>query len=187
MEKLQSKNQFINIVQTAVVNRYCMKLYCTTCISNEYRTMLKTVGKTSEESINILTKALSEIDPNELIVIPNWSDALLIAYYDLPFIVRPLILDSWITISDQSITFTDYVTYYIVRHFPKESDVWKNWISASIKLANDNEFLSESLTESLLWCISNKIDEYPNFTKYCKTVAGHSKKVKTALRKSCSI
>ena len=179
----QSKNDFINIVQTAVEKKYCITMGCTTCISHEYRTMLKNIGDTTEESIVKLTKALSDIDPQELRFVPEWRDALRIAYFDLPFIVRPEILDDWIKVLDRSIDFTDYVTYYIIRYTSNKNDEWKNWIKSSIKLAKNKEH--ESLTESLLWCISNKINDYPDFFDYCIEYATNSKKVRTALRKSC--
>lgn len=179
----QSENEFIKIVQTAVEKRYCITMGCTTCISHEYRTMLMEMGETKEESILKLTKALSDIDPQELRFVPEWRNAIRIAYFDLPFYVRPGILESWIKVLDRSIDFTDYVTYYIIRYSSDENDEWKNWIKTSIEIAIIKEH--ESLAESLLWCIANKINDYPDFFEYCKEVAVNSKKVRTALRKSC--
>jgi|TARA_B100001971_G_scaffold185118_1_gene184205 Fe2+ transport system protein FeoA len=178
-----SSNDFINIVRTAVENRYCITMGCTTCISHEYRTMLMEMGETTEESIIKLTKALSGIDPQELRFVSEWRDALRIAYFDLPFYVRSGILESWIKVLDRSIDFTDYVTYYIIRYSSNENDEWKNWIKSSIELAKKEEH--ESLTESLIWCISRKINDYPEFFEYCKEYAANSKKVKVALRKAC--
>ena len=63
------------------------------------------------------------------------------------------------------------------------NDEWKNWIKSSIELAKKEEH--ESLTESLIWCISRKINDYPEFFEYCKEYAANSKKVKVALRKAC--
>ena len=91
------------------------------------------------------------------------------------------IMVNWLDIMDESIIFTDYVTYYIVRGLSKDSQLWIDWIDKGIVIAQNTKH--ESFIESLVWTISDRINDYSEFQKYCIKFADDSKKLIEAIPK----
>ena len=178
------KNEFIVAIEEAISKGYCMKVFCTTCGSGEFRKMLADIDKDSPVNPK-LEIALSQIKPQELIKFEDWNDALKIALYDISNLHVDEIIVNWLDIMDESIIFTDYVTYYIVRGLSNDTQLWIDWINKGIAIAQNTK--NVSFSESLVWTISYKMNDYPEFQNYCISLANDSKKLKIALRKSCGI
>ena len=177
-------NEFIKAVKEACNKGYCIKMFCTTCGSREFRQMLQDIDKNNNDNKG-LENALARIHPQELTLLKNWDDALRIALYDISYSHLEGILFNWLNIMDQSIRFTDYVTYYIVKNLSKDNQLWIAWVNKGIVIAQNTEH--ESFIESLVWTISDRMNDYSEFQKYCIKFADDSKKLQIALRKSCGI
>ena len=76
-----TNNIFVNAVQTAAARRWCMRPGCTTCGATEYRAALARVAGPLG---GLLCDALCDLDPADLMVIPEWDGALQIAMRHLP-------------------------------------------------------------------------------------------------------
>jgi hypothetical protein len=177
-------NEFIKAVKEACNKGYCIKMFCTTCGCREFRQMLQDIDKNSLTNEK-LANALSQIEPQELTKLKNWGDALRIALADIFNLHIAEIMVNWLDIMDESIIFTDYVTYYIVRGLSKDSQLWIDWIDKGIVIAQNTKH--ESFIESLVWTISDRMNDYSEFQIYCIKFANDSKKLQIALRKSCGI
>ena len=164
-------------------HNWCMKFFCTTCGSKEYRDKLKELAGPLGGP---LANALSDIDINELSAIPNWQDGLLIAINDLPMSIQVEgILKAWLPEIACNIRFADYILFKLVKYLPRNNETKTDWINSCIDVAiNKNDF---SLTESLVLVLGEDAKEYSELIATAKKFAKSSSQMKRVLRNACNI
>lgn len=169
-------NKFSEIVQKAQKLGWCTIPYCTTCgnleIRNEFR-------KISEDGGFELSNQLAQLSPSEIVNLPNWEDYIRLAFIEilLPG-PKEKILEAWILKLDEEIYFADVVLFYIIRSFPLEMTITKDWINKCILLAIN--FKNESLIESLIWSLKKNVSDYPSLKDIAMNMTA-SVKIKKAL------
>ena len=72
-----------------------------------------------------------------------------------------------------------------MRIISKDNQLWIAWVNKGIVIAQNTKH--ESFIESLVWTISDRMNDYSEFQMYCIKFADDSKKLQIALRKSCGI
>lgn len=177
-------NPLIDIMKEGNERQWCMRYHCTTCGAREYREKLKELGGPLGGP---LADALSQIDIQELVAIPDWENGLLIAITDLPMMSMHVekMLKAWIPQIPGNIYFADHILFYLVKYLPGGSRIKTDWINSSIAAAVETK--DSSLTESLLFVLGNQAEDHSELITIAKEVAGYSPKVKRALRKKCNI
>jgi len=177
-------NAFIEILKKANEQKWCVKQFCTTCGSRQFRDELQKLG---EELGGPLADALSELVPRELMEIENWEDALFIAIYDLPirgFVVEDL-LKNWLSKLNENIYFADVILYKIVKLLPNTNEMRKEWIEKCIKLALEKKHFS--LTESLILVLGRDGLNYAPLIEQAKEFAKTSEQMKRVLLNACNL
>lgn len=176
-------NPLIDIIKKAREQKWCTTPYCTTCGSREYRNSLKDLAGSLGGG---LANALAEINPHELISIPDWQDALRVAIIDLPISLQVEgVLKSWLPKITDNIFFADFALYKIVRYLPPDNEIRNKWIELCMSMAlNTKNF---SLIESLLLVLRHKALDHPDIiliaTEYAKTSA----QMRRALHNACNL
>ncbi len=173
---MHPENSFISLVKKANENNWCIRFFCTTCGAHDFRNALKDIGNPLGGG---LVKALKEINPGQLMELNNWKDALLIAVFDLPFMVqREEVLKEWIPVSTNNLNFTDYIVFKVVGLLPRNNKTRQQWIRKCIDIAVDTRDFS--LTESLILVLRDEAKKYPRLleiaNEYAKT-SGQMKRV----------
>ena len=142
-------NVFVRLVLESKRKRWCVKPYCTTCGCREFRNRLEELTSDGGE---VLTDALSNLTPQQIISLPNWEDcvSLGLAYLSLPG-QHERLLQAWIRNLDGNTRFADEILFYFVRRLPFRREVGSTWTSECVKLAMSEH--DELLVESLLWTL----------------------------------
>jgi hypothetical protein len=174
-------NPLLNIIRKAYERKWCTEPYCTTCGGREYRDALNELAGPLGGS---LANALEEINPQDLISIPNWQDALLIAIFDVPFSPQlEGVLQAWLPKIPNNIFFADFVLYKIVRHLPTDNEMKNKWIESCVSIVLDtNNF---SLIESIILVLRKDALNYPNLIAIAEEQAKTSAQMRKVLRNAC--
>ena len=177
-------NPFIDIIKTARRNKWCTDPECTLCGAHEYRLALEQLEK---KSAGGLGKDLADLSPSELIKVCGWNYLLLFAVKELPLRQIRLegILEAWLPKFDEEMAFSDFVLYEIIRYFPEESYIRKEWINKSIASAKDSK--NFSLVESLLLVLKKDSFEHPDIMRIAMEYAKSSTQMRRVLRSACGI
>ena len=173
-------NHFLETLRRAKQEKWCVRLGCTTCGSTDFRSTLHKIGA------GPLADALANMNLDELVSLPDWDDALLIAMVDLPLpgqIEYPL--EFWLPRAEENIRFFDVVLYRLVRHLSKDSRVRALWITKGIALSVQS--MDFSLVESLLLTLRDEAVQHAELVRVGKLYAAQSKQMRRVLRNACSI
>ena len=120
-------NPLLEVVQTARERNWCTKPRCTTCGAREYRQAL---AELSGPLGGGLVNALADLEPCDLVGIPDWQDPLLVAVMALPFRGQVHeVLGAWLPHLAENIAFADFVLYRIVRWITPANPVRSRWIA----------------------------------------------------------
>lgn len=165
---------FVGIVQRASQLGWCTRPYCTTCGNREVQAELR---KVAGEAGFELAEQLSGLSTSEIVSLPNWDDCIRLAFFE---IILPgpqeRVLESWLHNLDKEVYFADVVLFYIVRSLPFGQTIGARWIEKCISLALDTR--NESLTESLLWTLRGKVNNYPALHNLAKQMTSSPKVAK---------
>ena len=162
----------------AAVERWCVRPYCTTCGSTEFR---RALGELGGPLGGPLTDALCALQPPDVMWFPDWPDALEVALRDLPLGVE-VVLGTWLGRVGQVVRFDDVVLYRIVRHLRENSDLRTRWVETLVPVATKlNDF---SLIESLILTLRGHASSYPSLVAAATALAEGSNQVGRVLRNS---
>jgi hypothetical protein len=176
-------NAFIETIRTANDQKWCTKVYCTTCGAHDYRKALQKLGG---ELGGGLANVLAELNPSELTKEHGWQDALLLTIHDLPLSLQlRSVLKSWLPKIHEDVDFSDFVLFKIIRNMPGENDVKKEWIARCIMLVQGTKDFS--LTESLLLVLKKESLKYPVLMKIAIDHAESSRQMRRVLQNVCGI
>ena len=176
-------NPFIQVVQQAYEQRWCVKMYCTTCGATEYRSALQEVGG---ELGGPLCDALSEVGTAELVAIPNWVDALVLAMMSLPLPDQMVsVLEAWLGQQHLSVRFVDVVLFKVVRRLPDSYRIKDEWINKGKTLAIETRDFS--LTETLLLLLRDKVTECVEILDIAQSHAILSSQMRRVIRNVCGL
>jgi len=182
MPELQ-KNLFLQILCKATENKWCVKLYCTTCGAMDFRSALQDLGG---ELGGPLADALADVDLDELTSMPNWEDAIQIAVRDLPLPGQATaLLESWLERAHQNLRFFDFVLYRLVRYLPVDHPVRLTWIAKGVSIAEETHDFS--LIESLILTLRNNAPQYSQLMSLAIVFAKESKQMRRVLRNVCNV
>lgn len=169
-------NIFIEIVHKAEQNNWCTIPYCTTCGNTEIRNELRNIaGLGGSELANML----SEIAPSEIMKLPNWTDCIRLSFFEITYPGhQEKVLNSWLINLENQVYFADPILFYVVRTLPFGLSVGKNWVVKCVSMATETK--NESLVESLIWTLKEKIREYPDLLHLAQQLTS-SQKIRNAL------
>lgn len=144
-------NRFLNILESAKDNKWCMNLYCTTCGATEFRSAMKQLG-------HGLADELASLDLSALEEMPDWVETLRLALDDIRMAeLMDRILTAWLPQLDRHIRLADLVLFHYVRcgaiNAPMSVDVLQQWREKCVDLAVQTG--NESLIESLICTVGN--------------------------------
>lgn len=174
-------NRFLNILQSAKDNKWCMNLYCTTCGATEFRSAMKQLG-------DGLADELARLDLSALVEMPGWDETLRLALDDIRKAeLMDRILTAWLPQLDRHIRLADVILFHYVRrgaiYAPMSVDVLQQWREKCIDLAVQTG--NESLAESLICTVGN-YKNYPALDAVVRELAGRGfQRVVVALRRQC--
>lgn len=140
---------FVDLLVKAEKKRWCVRPFCTTCGSRDFRTRLAEIESLAED--------LRKTHPSELLEHRSWSDALRITADDFRFMDWDSILQSWLLESGDNINFLDHVFFYLIANIPCKSETREKWVNVCIAtaLGSKNPSLLESLIRVLDATASN--------------------------------
>jgi hypothetical protein len=163
--------------------RWCTKPYCTTCGAIDYRKSLKNLAGPLGEG---LANALADINPQDLISIPDWQDAILVAVIDLPIASQVEgVLKVWLPKITDNTFFADFVLYKIVRNLPANNETRNRWIESCMALALSTR--NFSLTESLILVLRHNALNYPDLIAIASEYAKTSAQMRRVLLNVCNL
>ena len=176
-------NPLYDIIRKAHEQKMCMKPYCTTCGTHEYRNLLKDLAGPLGGG---LANALADIKPQDLISIPNWQDALLVAIIDLPISMQVEgVLKAWLPNTTDNIFFADFVVYEIVRNLSIDNETKNRWIKHCMTMAlNTKDF---SLVESLILVLRQDALNHSELIAIAKEYANTSAQMRRVLLNACNL
>lgn len=131
---------FVDLLVKAKKEQWCVRPFCTTCGSRDFRTHLAEIESLAED--------LLKTHPLELLVHPSWSRALRIAAYDFRLMDWDSILQSWLSKAGGNINFLDHVFFYLIENVLCKSETREKWANVCIETALDSK--DPSLLESLI-------------------------------------
>jgi len=176
-------NQFLEIVDMAFKNHWCVNPFCTTCGTMDFRNALRDLNNSDRSN---LVETLSTVDIHELNRFPNWDNAIRIA---LGEIKKPsdmdTVLRSWLPHLDSNVALADIVLFYFVRRgalfAPMSIEVLYEWRVACISLAL--KIKDESLLESLVYTLGSEIQNYKDLWYLIEGISDKSQRIKLALQR----
>ncbi len=176
----KNNNPLHEIIRKAHEQNWCVTPYCTTCGAHEYRTALKELSGPLGGG---LEDALSDIDLQEISLLPNWQDALIIAITDLPLLQQAEdVLEAWLPKISDHVALADLILYKIVRYMRKDNATRNNWIKRCIDIAiNSRNF---SLIESLLLVLRREAWNHRKLIAIAKEYSYSSAQMDRVLRNS---
>ncbi len=126
-------NRFLNILEIARDNKWCMNLYCTTCGATEFRAAMKQLG-------DGLADELASLDLSALTEMPNWDEMLRLVLDDFRKAdLMDRVLTAWLPQLDRHIWVADLILFYYVRrgsiNAPMSIEVLQRWRDKCIDLA----------------------------------------------------
>lgn len=142
----------------------------------DFRNSLKEI---SENDSSKLVEILSELNIEKFTKIQNWGDCLRLAFYDLRFpFLQTEILSNWLPILNDNIHFADWILFYFARYLSENNETRKAWISKCIEVAVKSQ--DESLTESLIWTLRSKIENFDGLFESIEGLKTYSPKINRA-------
>jgi len=144
-------NRFLNILESARDNKWCMNLYCTTCGATEFRSAMKQLG-------DGLADELASLDLSVLTEIPNWDETIRLVLDDIRKTeLMDRVLTAWLPQVDRNIRVADVILFYYVRrgaiNAPMSLEVLQQWRTKCVELAVRTQ--DESLIESLIYTLGD--------------------------------
>ncbi len=169
---------FPEIVTQAATNRWCVRPWCTTCANHDFRRALESLDDGTGER---LTSELSSMSLADYVTIPDWDDAVRVAFLRLPWPgQRERILDAWLAQPDAPVRLIDVAFYHIVRHYG-DGELRRRWITTCIDRALATR--NGSLTESLLWILGPGISSEPRLLELALQLADSYPPIRKPLKK----
>ena len=171
-------NRFLNILESARDNKWCMSLYCTTCGATEFRLAMKHLG-------DGLADELASLDLSALTEMPNWDETLRLVLDDIRKAeLMDRVLTAWLPQLARHIRVADLILFYYVRrgaiNAPMSIDVLQRWREKCVDLAVQTA--NESLVESLIYTLGD-YRKYPELDVVVgDLMARGSRRVEAALR-----
>lgn len=172
---------FIELIETAIKNRWCTSPYCTTCGCYEFRKALMDISE--RDFCGTLIDDLCSLDVVELTSYPIWLNCLRLYTHTIQFPGQyPIFLRAWLPQMERSVRFADGVLYHVVRKLQEDFPEKRSWIEKCIDLALRTT--DHSLIESLLLCLKGNVSEHPKLIRLAEKIAVVDKKVAKVLAKT---
>lgn len=170
---------FPDTVRQAAASRWCVRPWCTTCANHDFRRAIELLDDGTGEP---LSRELSSMRLADYITIPDWDDALRVAFLGLRWPgQRERVLDVWLAQSEAPIRFLDVVLYHIVPQVG-DSALRRRWIAACVERAISTH--DGSLIESLLWILGAEVASQPRLFELALEVAQSYPPIRKPLLKS---
>ncbi|TVL96557.1 MAG: hypothetical protein CV087_23680 [Candidatus Brocadia sp. WS118] len=169
------KNYFLEVLNDAVLNKWCVQPWCTTCGASDFRTAVAAISDIQSD--------LENVDLRQLISYRQWCNALRITAADRMFTINwGRILSLWLPYAREHIDFADHILYYLVNNVPCEGRIRDEWVAACVELAVLNEHVS--LLESLVRILGENSGKYPELIPTALKQISCSTRLKNALIKA---
>ncbi len=170
-------NPFVSIVAEASTKNWCVKRYCTTCGSREYRVAL---AQLAGPLGGPLCDALCALSPDELTRLSRWDEALEVAIRDLPLGTQvETVLNAWLPQVGLKPGFDDVVLFRIVRSLRQGNPIRENWVRAAIPGAVNTK--NHSLIETLVLVLGSGATAFPELIAAASELATNSKQMSRVL------
>ena len=171
-------NPFVSIVAEASAKNWCVRPYCTTCGSREYRAAL---AQLAGPLGGPLCDALCTLSPDELTRFPRWDEALEVAIGDIPLGLQvEAVLNAWLPRVGLRPEFDDVVLFRIVRSLSDGSPTRRNWVRAAVPGAVKTK--NHSLIETLVLVLGPGANRFPELITVASELAIESKQMSRVLR-----
>jgi hypothetical protein len=176
-------NLFMNVLETAHKKNWCVRTFCTTCGSSDFRGALKDlVGNDGRQ----LVESLASLELRDLLKYPFWRATIRLALGEIhsPKQMDEVLL-AWLQQIEHFPRVADLVLFYFVRRgtvfAPMSFEVLTAWTDQCVKIALKSN--DESLLESLVYTLGSNLSEYPNLESTIISKSSKSSKIKCALQK----
>lgn len=166
-------NSFLKLVEKAERENWCVRPWCTTCGSRDFRA---SVATTSD-----LQSALESIDLQALVSHAEWCDMLRIVALDTPLLNWNRIFSSWLPFAKKHVDFADHVFFYLVSRVPCDKRTFDDWRETCISLALETS--NTSLLESLVRILGKRASKYEDLLESAVRESSRCSLLRNALEK----
>ena len=175
-------NAFVTLLETASMRNWCMKPFCTTCGSTDYREAVADLA--DRDSGAFLAESMAAVRIETLTAFPNWAGAVTLAWRELRSEHQgDRVLSAWLPSLDHHPGLADVVLFYILRQgslFARVSHpVWRLWLDESMRVAIATG--NGSLLETLSYTMGKELDEHAELRARAEEVAQSYPKLRRAL------
>lgn len=173
-------NPVLDAMREANERQWCVSLYCTTCGALDYRKRLRESGGPLGAH---LVDHLAAIDIDELMAIPRWQEALVIAVIDTPFV--GVALEAWLAKAKGNIRFADETLYNIIRSVSSREGIRIKWVNVCMAMAIESKDFS--LVESLVLVLGRDSMKYPELIDVAMAHAKRDVQMRRVLFNACGL
>jgi hypothetical protein len=171
-------NRVIGLIREAAARNWCVRPFCTTCGSMDFRRAL--------EEIPDLTSELVSLDIGELYRLPDGEDGLAVIMLTQR-VDWDQVLEAWIPRIGENARMADIVLFRVIgsRTPFQRSQVMKDWIESCIRLVVQT--WDTSLIESLVYVLGvhgEGLSRYPTLLAVAREVGEVDTRVRRALVKA---
>ncbi len=168
-------NQYLKVMADAKTERWCIRPWCTTCGSSDFRFAVA--------SIDNLQYTLESVDLREMTSRRDWCDMLRItAVGNHSFIDWCGVLMAWLPYAREHINFADHVFFYLVTQNYSDEKTLTAWRDVCVEHAIRTKNLS--LLESLVLRCDLTSSKYTDLVSTALSESEASRLLKNALVKA---
>jgi hypothetical protein len=168
-------NEYLQVIDDAERNNWCVMLWCSTCYADKFRSAVK--------GIPDLQSALESLDLDQFTSHKDWYSMLRITVMDHRRSLNwGTILRAWLPLALQHTRFADVVLYHIVNRARCDRETRNEWITACLDLALRTKHVS--LLESLVRILGPAAANHKNLVETAMESSANSALLKNALAKA---
>jgi hypothetical protein len=165
-------NEYLQVIDDAERNNWCVMLWCTTCYADQFRSAVRRISD--------LQSALELLDLDQFTSYKNWCSMIRITAIDRRKSLNwNAILMTWLPYARSHVGFADKVLYQIVRNVPCDRETRSEWIALCVDLALHTKH--SSLLESLVRILGPAAANHKNLVETAMESSASSALLKNAL------
>jgi len=169
-------NNFLDTVEYATQENWCVQSVCTTCGSRQFRSAILDNHNLQEDLENIDLQRLARSSKYR----DNWWVPLVIIIQELGNRIDwDRILTTWHQYAALNIRFADTVLYHLLYRAPCRAEIRIKWLDTCVELAVSIK--DDSLVESLILKLRDKLANYPELIDTILQIYPDHHRTKSAL------